>query len=44
MSLFSISELIEPFLPETSKKMKEQLGEEKGLFNVKKGEALFPRI
>jgi len=44
LSLVTISQLIEPFLPETSKKMKDQLGENKGLFNIKKGESLFPRI
>ncbi len=43
-SLSNIAEMIEPFLPETSKKMKEQLGEKDGVFNVKKSEALFPRI
>ncbi len=43
-SLKAISELIEPFMPETSEKMKKQLGENAGLFNIKKGEALFPRI
>jgi methionyl-tRNA synthetase len=44
LSLISIARMIEPFLPETSQKMKEQLGEDKGLFNVKKGASLFPRI
>ncbi|MFA5714509.1 MAG: methionine--tRNA ligase [Candidatus Paceibacterota bacterium] len=43
-SLISISQMIEPFLTQTSLKMKEQLGENKGVFNVKKGESLFPRI
>lgn len=43
-SLKNISEMIEPFLPLTSEKMKNQLGENRGAFNIKKGEALFPRI
>ncbi|MFA5086026.1 MAG: methionine--tRNA ligase [Candidatus Paceibacterota bacterium] len=43
-SLKEISRMIKPFLPETAEKMEEQLGEEKGVFNVKKGESLFPRI
>jgi len=43
-SLKIISQLIEPFLPETSLKMKDQLGETNNVFNVKKGESLFPRI
>lgn len=43
-SLKVISQLIEPFLPETSQKMKIQLGENGEIFNVKKGEPLFPRI
>ena len=44
ISLSSISQILEPFLPQTSFKMKEQLGEDKGIFNVKKEESLFPRI
>jgi len=44
LSLSSISQMLEPFLPQTSLKMKEQLGGKKGVFNVKKGESLFPRI
>lgn len=43
-SLTGISGMLKPFLPETSEKMEEQLGESKGIFNVKKGEPLFPRI
>jgi len=43
-SLNNISKMIEPFLPLTSQKMKEQLGESNGKFNIKKGESLFPRI
>jgi len=43
-SLNNISKMIEPFLPLTSQKMKEQLGEINGKFNIKKGESLFPRI
>jgi len=43
-SLKIISQLIEPFLPETSQKMKSQLGEKDNVFNVKKEESLFPRI
>lgn len=43
-SLSSISNMLKPFLPETSGKMEEQLGENKGVFNVNKGEPLFPRI
>lgn len=43
-SLKNIAQMIEPFLPETSKKMKEQLNEENGIFKVKKGESLFPKI
>jgi len=44
LSLISISRLIDPFLPNTAQKMREQLGEDKGVFNVKKGESLFPRV
>lgn len=43
-SLKCISEMILPFMPLTSEKMKLQLNETDGVFNVKKGEALFPRI
>jgi methionyl-tRNA synthetase len=43
-SLNSISKMIEPFLPLTSQKMKEQLGEDNNVFNIKKGDSLFPRI
>lgn len=43
-SLNNISKMIEPFLPSTSQKMKEQLGEDKDGFNIKKGDSLFPRI
>ncbi|MFA5431367.1 MAG: methionine--tRNA ligase [Candidatus Paceibacterota bacterium] len=43
-SLSNISRLIEPFLPLTAKKMKEQLGENSNSFNIKKGDSLFPRI
>jgi len=43
-SLNNISKMIEPFLPSTSQKMKEQLGENKDGFNIKKGDSLFPRI
>jgi methionyl-tRNA synthetase len=43
-SLNNISKMIEPFLPLTSQKMKEQLGENNNIFNIKKGESLFPRI
>jgi methionyl-tRNA synthetase len=43
-SLNNISKMIEPFLPLTSQKMKEQLGESNSGFNVKKGDSLFPRI
>jgi methionyl-tRNA synthetase len=43
-SLNNISKMIEPFLPSTSLKMKEQLGENSNGFNVKKGDSLFPRI
>ncbi|MFZ2390538.1 MAG: class I tRNA ligase family protein [Minisyncoccales bacterium] len=43
-SLNNISKLIEPFLPLTSEKMKEQLKEGDGVFNISKREALFPRI
>jgi methionyl-tRNA synthetase len=42
-SLNGISKMIEPFLPLTSQKMKEQLGEN-NIFNIKKGDSLFPRI
>ncbi|MFZ3054790.1 MAG: methionine--tRNA ligase, partial [Minisyncoccales bacterium] len=44
LSLISISKLIDPFLPDTAQKMRDQLGEDKGVFNVKKGESLFPRV
>lgn len=43
-SLNNISKMIEPFLPLTSQKMREQLGEIDNFFNIKKGDALFPRI
>ncbi|MDD3170402.1 MAG: methionine--tRNA ligase [Candidatus Paceibacterota bacterium] len=43
-SLKNIAEMICPFLPGTSEKMKEQLGEEEGIFRAKKGESLFPRL
>ena len=43
-SLKNIAQMIEPFLPETSKKMKEQLNEENGVFKVEKKESLFPKI
>ena len=43
-SLSSISKMLKPFLPETSEKMEEQLGENNRVFNVEKGEPLFPRI
>ncbi len=43
-SLSNISKMIEPFLPLTSEKMKEQLGESNNIFNIKKGDSLFPRI
>ncbi|MDD3292563.1 MAG: methionine--tRNA ligase [Candidatus Pacebacteria bacterium] len=43
-SLKNISQMIEPFMPETAIKMKEQLNEEDGIFRVKKGESLFPKI
>ncbi|MCK9578388.1 methionine--tRNA ligase [bacterium] len=42
--LKNISELIEPFLPKTAEKMKQDLSENNGIFNVKKGEPLFPII
>jgi len=43
-SLNNISKMIEPFLPSTSQKMEEQLGEKYGIFNIIKGWPLFPRI
>lgn len=43
-SLKNISQMIEPFMPVTSEKMKEQLNEEDGVFRVKKGDSLFPKI
>lgn len=43
-SLNNIASMIVSFLPETAKKMKEQLGENNGVFNINKGESLFPRI
>lgn len=43
-SLNNISKMIEPFLPLTSQKMKEQLGDSGDGFNIKKGDSLFPRI
>jgi len=43
-SLNNISKMIEPFLPLTSQKMKNQLGENNNVFNVIKGDSLFPRI
>jgi len=43
-SLNNISKMIEPFLPLTSQKMKEQLGEKNNIFNIEKGDSLFPRI
>ncbi|MFA5086937.1 MAG: methionine--tRNA ligase [Candidatus Paceibacterota bacterium] len=43
-SLKNIAELIEPFLPTTSKKMLNALNGQNGVYNIKKGESLFPRI
>lgn len=43
-ALKNISEMIEPFLPETSKKMQLGLGEQQGNFSVSRGEPLFPVI
>jgi len=43
-SLKNISQMIDPFMPETAKKIKDGLNEEKGIFKVKKGEPLFPKI
>ncbi len=43
-ALKNISEMIYPFLPGTAEKMKEQLGEDNGVFHAKKGQILFPRI
>ncbi|MFA6347935.1 MAG: class I tRNA ligase family protein [Candidatus Paceibacterota bacterium] len=43
-SLKNIAELIEPFLPVTAEKMRQGLGENDGIFNVKKCEPLFPMI
>ena len=41
--LAKIAELLGPFLPETSEKIKTQLGEETAGFTVKLGEPLFPK-
>jgi len=43
-SLKNIAVFIEPFLPKTAEKMKQGLGENNGVFNVKKGDPLFPII
>ncbi|MFA5080175.1 MAG: methionine--tRNA ligase [Candidatus Paceibacterota bacterium] len=43
-SLKNISEFIDPFLPATAEKMRQGLGEDNEVFNVKKGEPLFPVI
>lgn len=43
-ALKNIAELIEPFLPATAEKISQGLGENDGVFNVKKGEPLFPPI
>jgi methionyl-tRNA synthetase len=43
-SLKNIAQMIEPFMPGTSEKMEKQLNEENGIFKVKKGDALFPKI
>lgn len=43
-ALKNIGEMIDPFLPETALKMKSGLGEKDGVFNVKKGDPLFPTI
>lgn len=47
-TIAKISKLLEPFLPETSNKILEQLGlkitEQKWIFNIKKGESLFPKL
>jgi len=43
-SLKNISEMIDPFLPKTAEKMRIGLGEVNGIFNVKKGDPLFPII
>jgi len=42
--LASIAALLEPFLPETSQAIKDQLGVKNGKFNLKKGNSLFPMI
>jgi methionyl-tRNA synthetase len=43
-SLKNIAELIEPFLPQTSKKMLNALNENNGIYNVVKIDSLFPRL
>jgi len=42
--LKNIADFIYPFLPYTSQKMLEVLNEKNGIYNLKKGDALFPRI
>jgi methionyl-tRNA synthetase len=44
-TIFSIKEIIAPFLPETARKISEQCGESLTVGgSVHKGEALFPRL
>jgi methionyl-tRNA synthetase len=42
--LKNIAEMINPFLPQTAEKMFLGLNEKQGVFNIIKGESLFPRI
>jgi methionyl-tRNA synthetase len=40
-ALDAIGEMLEPFMPDTSRKIKEGLGNNEGVFNVHKGDPLF---
>jgi len=42
--LDNISELLEPFLPETAEKIKKEITRKSNKFSNKRGESLFPRI
>ncbi|MFC1630255.1 class I tRNA ligase family protein [Patescibacteria group bacterium] len=43
-ALSNIAKMLSPFLPKTSEKISEQLGQEGNSFVITKGESLFPRI
>ncbi|MDD5547571.1 MAG: methionine--tRNA ligase [Candidatus Pacebacteria bacterium] len=42
--IISIAEALEPFLPDTSKEIRNQFKFEKNILSIKKGKSLFPRL